>query len=127
MAGFFGLFSGRKAKYVDEPDTNNAQAENKEAFFLSDDDAKTLGNVEFMRKPNTIKRTFPKRPGGKGGEIIQEVSSMDKKTSGDDGVVMNSNDATSSTQPTEAAKAERRQGDDSMDMFRKMARDVKKQ
>ncbi|MEA5508488.1 hypothetical protein VB715_01800 [Crocosphaera sp. UHCC 0190] len=126
MAGFFGLFSGRKAKYVDETDTGIPEPENKEAFFLSDDDAKTLGNVEFMRKPNTIKRTFPKRPGGKGGEIVQEVSSMKKKTSEDNGVAMNTNGASSSPQPTEAAKEERRQGDNSMDMFRQMARNINK-
>lgn len=127
MAGFFGLFSGRKAQYVDDVDSTSPQPENKAAFFLETDDAKSLGNAEFMRKPNTIKRTFPKRPGGKGGAIIQEVSSMEKRNAGDRGVAAtNGNGATPSAQPTQPVNQARRQSDGGMDMFRKMARDIKK-
>ncbi len=58
MAGFFGLF-GNKTKYVDEPMDMSAP-EPKEAFYLEPDDAKTLGDIDFMRTPITIRRTFPK-------------------------------------------------------------------
>ncbi|MEM8778984.1 MAG: hypothetical protein AAGF26_08950 [Cyanobacteria bacterium P01_G01_bin.49] len=127
MAGLFGLFSGRKAKYVDEADTASSQPEKKEAFFLETDDAKSLGDAEFMRKSHTIKRTFPKRPGGKGGAIIQDISSMEKKKSGDNRVVSpKTNSATSPVQPTQPMSQKRRQGDDGMDMFRQMARNIKK-
>lgn len=128
MAGFFGLFSGRKARYVDEPDTTSAQPEKKGAFFLASDDAKSLGNAEFMRKPNTIKRTFPKRPGGKGGAVIQEISSMEKKKAGaNNGVVPNTtNGATPKTESNQSVNQQRRQSDSSMDMFRQMAREMKK-
>ncbi|MGB7565559.1 MAG: hypothetical protein WBM08_12520 [Prochlorococcaceae cyanobacterium] len=46
-------------------------------FYLDPDASSSLGNVEYMRKPNTIRRTFPGNadsPGGK--EFIQEVDSM---------------------------------------------------
>ena len=125
MAGFFGLFSGRKAQYVDEVESTSPQPDKKEAFFLETDDAKSLGNAEFMRKPNTIKRTFPKRPGGKGGAIIQEVSSMEKRKAGDKGASA-TNGTTPSAQPTQPVNQARRQSDSGMDMFRKMARDIKK-
>ena len=79
MAGFLGLF-GSKTKYVNEPTpVSPSNEEGKEAFFLEPDEAKSLGDVEFMRKPITLKRTFPKTLNGKGGSIIQEVTSTGKK------------------------------------------------
>jgi hypothetical protein len=126
MAGLFGLF-GNKTKYVDEPDTRVPQPENKEAYFLESDDAKSFGNAEFMRKPNTIRRTFPKRPGGKGAEIIQEVSSMEKTRANSNGVVpIKSTESKPISNPEATVNPERRRSDSSMDMFRQMARDIKK-
>lgn len=126
MAGLFGLF-GKKTKYVDEPDTNVSQdSDNKEAFFLQPDEAKTLGNIEFMRKPNIIKRTFAKRPGGKQVETVKEISSM-KATNVESGVTpMQSTESKVEASPETSAKDDRRSSDNSMDMFRQMARDMKK-
>ena len=59
MAGFFGLF-GKKTKYVDEPQQNISSAQSSEDFYLSSDDAKTLGDIEYMRTPKAVRRTFPK-------------------------------------------------------------------
>ena len=67
MAGFLGLFSGRKAKFVDQQDNTPVEPQNKEAFFLDSDSAKTLGDTKFMRTPITIKRTF-----ANGGELVQD-------------------------------------------------------
>ncbi len=122
MAGFFGLFSGRKAKFVDEPDNTPAQPQKKEAFFLDNDSAKTLGDTEFMRKPITIRRTF-----AKGGELVQEISSMEKKKAGRNNMTpSNKGKETTTSQGTASANTERRKADSSMDMFRNMARDMKK-
>jgi hypothetical protein len=121
MAGFFGLFSGRKAKFVDEPDTTPVQPQNKKAFFLSNDEAKTLGDTKFMRTPITIKRTF-----AKGGSLVQEISSMEKRKVGDNGVANMKGKETTAYQQPESVNAERRQNDSSMDMFRDMARSIKK-
>jgi len=52
----------------------------KEAFFLDPDASTSMGDVNFMRRPNTIRRTFPgsaDSPGNK--EMIQEVASMEAR------------------------------------------------
>jgi hypothetical protein len=51
MAGFFSNLFGRKNNDTDQP---------KEAFFLESDEAKSLGDLDYMRTPNVIRRTFPK-------------------------------------------------------------------
>ena len=51
-----------------------------ETFFLDADAASSLGDVNFMRRPNTIRRTFPGNadsPGNK--EMVAEVASMEAK------------------------------------------------
>ena len=64
MAGFFGLFGGNKN---DEP---------KGSFFLSPDESKTYGDIEFMRTSKTVTRTFVKTVGNPdGGEVVSQVSS----------------------------------------------------
>jgi len=52
----------------------------EEAFFLDPEASSSMGNVDFMRRPNTIRRTFPgsaDNPGFK--EMIQEVASMEAR------------------------------------------------
>jgi hypothetical protein len=133
MAGFFGLF-GSKTKYVDEPDTNeSAGSSQKEEFFLSADEAKTLGDVNFMRQSKTVRRTFAKTKSGGGGELVQEISSLGKTKKG--GPQASPSAATSSSAPTPEATSpskaqetasKRRRSDSSMDMFRNMAKDLRK-
>ena len=134
MAGFFGLF-GRKTKYVDETDTENtaSASDQKEDFFLSSDDSKTLGDIDYMRKSKTVKRTFAKSVSGGGGELIQEVSALGKVKKGSNQAsqpVSKTSSApaaesTSTSQTSEEVK-QRRRSDDSMDMFRNMAKDLRK-
>lgn len=128
MAGLFGLFGG-KTKYVGEPDNQSAENNgnsNQGSYFLEPDDAKTLGNIEFMRKPNTIRRSFPKTLKGEGVEVVRQVSSMEKAT-------MNGSAQATASPQTEEKIAEvpsettpRRSSDSSLDMFRKMAKDMKR-
>jgi hypothetical protein len=50
------------------------------AFFLDADASSTLGDVNYMRRSNTIRRTFPGNadsPGQK--EMVAEVASMEAK------------------------------------------------
>ncbi len=52
----------------------------EEAFFLDPDASTSMGDVNFMRRSNTIRRTFPgsaDSPGQK--EMIQEVASMEAR------------------------------------------------
>ena len=49
-----------------------------ETFFLEPDAACTMGDVNFMRRSNTIRHTFPgtaSSPGNK--ELVEEVASME--------------------------------------------------
>jgi hypothetical protein len=125
MAGFFGLF-GSKAKYLEEVTEQDRKppTQKGEAYFLDADEAKSFGNIEFMRKSNTIRRTFPKI-----GESIKDISSMQKNSSNGNGIapISTSSNGTKPATPANQPQTERRSGDSSMDMFRKMARDIKKQ
>jgi hypothetical protein len=123
MAGFFGLFGG-KAKYVDEP-TEVTQPQRQDAYYLEADDAKTLGNIEFMRKPNVIRRTFPKTAANqKGGESIRQISSMEAAKVKDNGIAAKSFESAKSSTPNN--ENSRRKEDDSLNPFLKMAREIKK-
>ncbi|MCL2927284.1 MAG: hypothetical protein O4861_23125 [Trichodesmium sp. St16_bin4-tuft] len=54
----------------------------KEAFFLDADSASSLGDVNFMRKSKTVKRSYPKAAGKINdieGETEKSVSSMKKQ------------------------------------------------
>lgn len=126
MAGLFGLF-GRKAKYVEEIDPNAPREEvKKEAFFLETDDAKSLGNVEYMRTPFKIKRSFPKIMGSQGAEIVREVSAMEAKKLQANGEPASTPKPSSSEVTSTPANNDRRSSDNSLDMFRQMAKDLKK-
>lgn len=125
MAGLFGL---GKTKYVDEPDNNLEQnQEKKTAFFLDADEAKTLGNIEFMRKPNIIKRSFPKIRGSQGKKVVTEISSMEVKTVNNQAITDNTVAKPEVAIPVSNDEiAVRRSTDSSLDLFRQMAKNIKK-
>ena len=147
MTGFIRGFFGAKAKAEETPleSTNGASsngasastngaaskpAPTSKAFFLNDDEARTLGNVEYMRKAVKIRRTFPKTAGSNVKEIVAEISSLEKKLELSQAQIEIVNPAPAA-QPESAilnqdAIAERRSTDSSMDLFRNMARDLKK-
>jgi len=60
--------------------TRKESAKKEDSFFLEPDEAVSLGNVNYMRRSNTIRRTFPgtaDSPGGK--EMVMEVASMEAR------------------------------------------------
>ncbi len=141
MAAFFGLFGSGK------PST-----------FLDSDDAKTLGDIEYMRQEKTLRRTFPKTlKNKKGGERITRVSAVEvremtsnptpssnfnfknavptkvapTKVAPTNGAPTNgaSTNGASDLEPqTQSSQpnSESRSAGNSMDMFRNMARSMKK-
>lgn len=138
MTGFIrGLFGGGK---------NNQQS--SQAFFLEPDDAKTFGNIDYMRQPKVIKRTYAKKAGEtEEKEVSTQVSALSKSeieetrgistssgsfsqpsssgfgtTSSSFGTPSSSSFGTSSSNDT----SRRRNSGGDMDMFRQMAKDVKK-
>ena len=128
MAGLFGFFGKKQDVTAQEVETP------KEAYFLDADDAKTLGNIEYMRTPKTVKRTFPKTAGN-GGEFeqVKVISAMDEMNgssmNGSSSFKPETNGSMPAEQPASPSSEEvndRRRTDTSMDMFRSMARDMKK-
>jgi hypothetical protein len=77
--GLFDRLLGSKPASVN-PKPAAKQKPQEEAFFLDAEASSSMGNVDFMRRPNTIRRTFPgsaDNPGFK--EMIQEVASMEAR------------------------------------------------
>jgi hypothetical protein len=136
-------------------------------FFLSSDDAMTMGDINYMRTSRRTRRTFPKTLKNKDGFAFEnEVSSMEDRAriygGNNNGQNMNQNisantlfNPTPSTQsqpgitggsavtqtnqlqspvnvqkpvsaPQPAPQTQRRQTDTSMDMFRNMAKKIRK-
>ena len=102
-------------------------------FFLSPDDAQTLGDINYMRKSVRVRHTFPKSLKNPDGfEVVKEVSSSEDRN------VNNLNEnrtASYSTQSTTTSSfssssaqssTQSRTTDTSIDMFRNMARKIGK-
>ncbi len=78
MGLFDRLLGSRSATASSKPAPEPKKKE--EAFFLEPDASTSLGDVNFMRRSNTIRHTFPgtkDNPGTK--EMVQEVGSMDAR------------------------------------------------
>lgn len=116
MAGLFGLGS------------------KNEEYFLDSDDAKTFGDIDYMRKSKTVKRTFPKIQGNKGAKIVQEVSSLGKKVTKNDQFSSSSSNFKSvgsslaGDKEVEIKKTYTAPSsvDSNMNMFRNMAKKIKR-
>lgn len=129
MTGFIrGLFGGKKKP---------AAPKNTGAFFLSEDEAKTFGDIDYMRSNKVVKRTFARKPGQTEEiESVRSISAMQKKEVDERGIAQREPEKPSVTfeqarsfGETKQAepKFERRQASSSdMDMFRNMAKDIKK-
>lgn len=74
----------------------------KQAYYLSDDDAKSFGNIDYMRSTKVVRRTFAKRKGEtEHMESVRQISATDAKSL--DGNVGNNVGASSQSAPTFAA------------------------
>lgn len=147
MTGFIrGLFSKKatdeaakpapveppKQEKVERPKKEKAARPSREssAFFLESSEAQTYGNLEYMKASKKIRRTFPKTldsPDSK--EYIQELSAMGRVVPGQakvEIVVPKPESESAQSAPVEDAAAQRRKAATDMDMFRKMAKDIRK-
>ncbi|MCS6960694.1 MAG: hypothetical protein RMK91_11685 [Pseudanabaenaceae cyanobacterium SKYGB_i_bin29] len=115
MAGFFGWLFNR----------NNDQG--GDSYFLDPDTAKTLGDINYMRKPSTVRRTFAKTKSGGGGEVVVQVSSLEKKVIEEKPGMDSSSSTTNQTQFT-PQPTDRRSAKDSnsLDFFRNMAKEIRR-
>ena len=142
MTGFIkGLFGGKKGGAAPQA----SKPKSGDAFFLDADSAKTFGDIDYMREVKTVERTFPK---GKRKPQTRQISSdtyrnMDGQASApspnfttNPSVPSTSSwgspkKATSfnSTPAPKAAETEKRRpgsNDSGMDMFRNMAKNIRK-
>jgi hypothetical protein len=140
MAGFWGGLFGKRSDSNDAASQNNGasmKSGNSRGFYLDADAAQSFGNTEFMRKPIKIKRTYAKTVGSPTEKVfIQEVSSLKANIMAETGQFGvgstgssssgNTNGSKPSTTNSSSASETRRSGDSSLDMFRSMARDLKK-
>ena len=120
-------------------------------FFLSSDDAMTMGDINYMRSSRRTRRTFPKTLKNKDGFAFEnEVSSIDSRNNFSQGS-NTTQDSTANTafNPTPSSQSQpgvtggsavpqnqaastspssekRRPADNSMDMFRNMAKNIGK-
>jgi len=146
MTGFIrGLFGGGNKN-------KQSSQSNKQAFYLEPDEAKTLGDIDYMRQAKLIKRTYAKKQGETEEKaIVTQVSALnvsqveESKTSsssaGGFGQTSGGLGQSSSFGQTSGGFGQAggfgnpslgrdtvlpRRNDTSMDMFRKMAKDVRK-
>jgi hypothetical protein len=110
-----------RTQEVIEPSRPVAPPQTGDAFFLDSDEAKTFGNLDYMRTSRQIRHTFPKQAVGKDNASVKVVSAMEAKRASE----MAQASQADQVVPT-GSQSERRKADSSMDMFRNMARDIKK-
>ncbi|MER3432346.1 MAG: hypothetical protein C4288_02690 [Leptolyngbya sp. ERB_1_1] len=98
------------------------------AYFLESTEAQTYGNLEYMKASKKIRRTFPKTAGSPEAiEYIQELSAMGRVVPGQANVdIIAPKVESQSTQSASDATTQRRKAGSDMDMFRKMAKDIRK-
>lgn len=80
MGLFDRLLGSRASEKANQPAPVSKPKQEDTTFFLDSDASSSLGNVEFMRRSNRIRRTFPGNadsPGNK--ELVLEVASMEAR------------------------------------------------
>jgi hypothetical protein len=103
-----------------------------DAYYLGADDAKTYGNLEYMRQAKTVRHTFPKTAGGQEKESIRAVSSMETQSGNPETLIKQAASFSEAAANLEQAKAnvdpvaERRRSDPNMSTFRNMAKQIRK-
>ncbi|QQE67198.1 hypothetical protein GFS31_39100 [Leptolyngbya sp. BL0902] len=135
MTGFIrGLFGG-KAKNPGEADRPAQAPPTIEsaggAYFLEPDDAKSFGNIEFMRTSKTVRRTFAKKRGEtEEKESVRKISAMEAVKLDESGLpkakTIPTESTTQSTPSSSSFTSRNLKTDTNLDMFRKMAKDIKK-
>ncbi len=118
MAGFLSSLFGR-----------GSEPKSSEAFFLSEDDAKTFGDIDYMRSSKVVKRTFARKKGQlEELESVRQISAMDKREVNEERRTKPKSTVTSSsnTSSTQSTFQQNSSSSNDMDMFRSMAKNIRK-
>ncbi len=123
MTGFIrGLFESKSKK----EDGEAKAKKDANSYYLDTDSSKSFGDIDYMRTAKAVTKSFPK---GR-GEITEVISSMDKKIQ--EMEEERKEETKKQTQLKIEPQAQFRKPDGissastNMDMFRKMAREIKK-
>jgi hypothetical protein len=100
-----------------------------DAFFLDEDDAKTFGNIDYMRSSKVVRRTFARKRGQvEELESVRQISAMDKREVNEENRLKPKTTftpaATTSTSQSQFQQSGGSSND--MDMFRNMAKTIRK-
>ena len=104
-------------------------------FFLTPDEAQTMGDINYMRKSVRVRHTFPKTLKNPDGfEVVKEVSSSEDRSMNRLNRISNNNKTTNSTSQSTintsstvtSSYSQIRPQSTNMDIFRNMARNIKK-
>lgn len=136
MTGFIKRWFGSKSQNGEKPSSpqpsqpkpqQQRQPKAGDAFFLDPDEAKTLGDIDYMRTARVIKHTFL------GGKIVsvEKVSSLEATKLDPSGQDIAAPEAEPSEPAAPSAESsqtsvDRRRNNSDLDPFRSMARDLNK-
>ncbi len=132
--GIFEFIFGKSAPKEPNPP--------KQAYYLNDDDAKSFGNIEYMRSTKTVRRTFAKKKGQtEHMESVRQISATKAAIVSDNNRGMfdstpqsnfsnngsgNASSASTPATPQPPATPRRKPSSNDMDMFRNMAKTIRK-
>ncbi|MCF2972403.1 hypothetical protein L1047_14500 [Synechococcus sp. Nb3U1] len=96
---------------------------------MDPDEAKTLGNIDYMRTPKIVKHTFLDFGATEKVEVVEQVSSLGKiKLITEETKIpeATSEQGSNTTSSSSRQTSPRRQAGSDMDTFRNMARNLKR-
>ncbi len=125
MTGFINRLFRRGSQPAANNGAQPAQPKRGGSYFLDPDEAKTYGDIDYMRTARKVRKTFK---GGK-EEVTEEISATEKRRLEEKGRQQQQTEtptvsAPESSDPT--PQLERRRASSEMDTFRNMARDLGK-
>jgi hypothetical protein len=115
---FFGLF--------DKKDKKDESKSKDSSYFLDQDSAKTFGDIDYMRTPKSVRKTFPTVNGVKGADIVGVFSANERMEISNAKETDNNQSSEPISSSTIEPKKIDNRVDSSMDIFLKMAKDINK-
>jgi hypothetical protein len=94
-----------------------------ESFFLEPDEAKSMGNIDYMRTARKVKKSYPTTKAWGAGFEQETITSALSKGESKPSTFEIEQKATEALKPE---VTERRKASSDLDMFRNMAKDIRK-
>ncbi len=94
-----------------------------ESFFLDPDEAKSMGNIDYMRTARKVKKSYPTTKAWGAGFEQETITSAIKKG---EPIPSTFEVELKAAEETKSGLTERRKASTDLDMFRNMAKDIRK-